>query len=99
MTWHDLALYLIARHVGTTAAQAVARLFALQWHQDGLASYMVFEGRKDHGDAAVRAAQAWVAVNFATPKPLDDMLRRAGLTGRPFYRRFPTPTGASPPPA
>jgi transcriptional regulator GlxA family with amidase domain len=32
---HDLALYLIARWVGATAAQEVARLFALQWHQDG----------------------------------------------------------------
>src|SRR3546814_10978787 len=87
MTWHDLALYLIARHVGTTAAQAVARMFALQWHQDGLASYMVFEGRKDHGDAAVRAAQDWVAVNFATTKPLEEMLRRAGLTERSEERR------------
>jgi transcriptional regulator GlxA family with amidase domain len=46
MTWHDLVLYLIARHVGATAAQAVARLFALQWHHDGLAPYIVFHGRK-----------------------------------------------------
>ncbi|RUV24412.1 transcriptional regulator, partial [Mesorhizobium sp. M1A.T.Ca.IN.004.03.1.1] len=32
MTWHDLVLYLIARHAGATAAQTVARYFALQWH-------------------------------------------------------------------
>jgi hypothetical protein len=31
MTWHELVLYPIARHVGATAAQAVARFFALQW--------------------------------------------------------------------
>lgn len=30
MTWHDLVLYLIARYAGATAAQEVARLFALQ---------------------------------------------------------------------
>ncbi len=35
-TWHDLVLYLIARYAGATAAQEVARMFALQWHQDGL---------------------------------------------------------------
>lgn len=58
MTWHDLVLYLIGRHAGATAAQEVARFFALQWHQDGLAPYIVFEGRKDHGDAAVEKAQA-----------------------------------------
>jgi transcriptional regulator GlxA family with amidase domain len=39
MTWHDLVLYLIARHAGVTAAQTVARFFALQWHQDGLAPF------------------------------------------------------------
>src|SRR5262249_45959614 len=49
-SWHDLALYLIARYAGATAAQEVGRLFALQWHQDGLTPYMVFEGRTDHGD-------------------------------------------------
>jgi hypothetical protein len=31
-SWHDLVLYLIARHVGSTAAQQVARALALQWH-------------------------------------------------------------------
>jgi transcriptional regulator GlxA family with amidase domain len=35
MTWHDLVLYLIAWHVGATAAQTVACYFALQWHHDG----------------------------------------------------------------
>ncbi len=52
-TWHDLVLYLIARYAGATAAQEVARIFALQWHQDGLAPYIVFEGRTDHGDAEI----------------------------------------------
>ncbi|MDQ2704817.1 MAG: DJ-1/PfpI family protein, partial [Pseudomonadota bacterium] len=56
MTWHDLVLYLIGRHAGVTAAQTAARFFALQWHQDGLAPYIVFEGRNDHGDAAVEKA-------------------------------------------
>jgi transcriptional regulator GlxA family with amidase domain len=42
-TWHDMVLYLIAHHVGATVAQEVARIFALQWHQDGLAPYMIFD--------------------------------------------------------
>jgi transcriptional regulator GlxA family with amidase domain len=36
-TWHDMVLYLIVRHDGATGAQEVARMYALQWHQDGLA--------------------------------------------------------------
>ncbi len=96
MTWHDLVLYLIGRHAGATAAQAVARFFALQWHQDGLAPYMVFEGRTDHGDHAIRAAQDWVAAHFSVANPLEEMIRRAGLTERTFKRRFTSATGLSP---
>ena len=96
MTWHDLVLYLIARHAGATAAQAIARSFALQWHQDGLAPYIVFEGRTDHGDFSIQAAQDWIATHFAVANPIEEMVRRAGLTERTFKRRFTSATGLSP---
>ena len=96
MTWHDLVLYLIARHVGATAAQEVARFFALQWHQDGLAPYMVFEGQSGHGDAAVKAAQAWATKHFSVANSIEEMIAKSGLTERTFKRRFSTATGLSP---
>jgi len=96
MTWHDLVLYLIARHVGATAAQAVAKFFALQWHQDGLAPYMVFEGRKDHGDAAVKKAQDYIATHFAVANAIEAMIKKTGLAERTFKRRFTSATGLSP---
>jgi transcriptional regulator GlxA family with amidase domain len=96
MTWHDLVLYLIARHMGAAAARSIARYFALQWHQDGLAPYIVFEGRKDHGDTAIQAAQDWVATHFSVANPLEEMILRAGLTERTFKRRFTAAAGVSP---
>lgn len=96
MTWHDLVLYLIARHVGATAAQTIARSFALQWHHDGLAPYIVFEGRRDHGDASITDAQAWLAQHFAIASPVEEMVRRSGLAERTFKRRFTEATGFSP---
>jgi len=96
MTWHDLVLYLIARHVGATAAQSVARFFALQWHQDGLAPYIVFEGKKEHGDAAIRSAQKWIATHFSVASPIEEMVSRSKLTERTFKRRFTAATGLSP---
>lgn len=95
-TWHDLVLYLIARHAGATVAQGVARMFALQWHQDGLAPYMVFEGRLDHGDAEIRSAQEWLARHFAVAHPVDEMVRRSRLAERTFKRRFAAATGLAP---
>ena len=96
MTWHDLVLYLIARYVGATAAQTIARFFALQWHQDGLAPYIVFHGRKDHGDAVVQSAQEWLATHFSVASPVEEMVRRAGLAERTFKRRFTEATGFAP---
>jgi transcriptional regulator GlxA family with amidase domain len=96
MSWHDLVLYLIGRHVGVTAAQSVARFFALQWHQDGLAPYIVFDGARDHGDAAVLAAQDWLATHFSVAAPVEEMVKRAGMPERTFKRRFTNATGLAP---
>ncbi len=95
-SWHDLVLYLIVRFVGAPAAQAAARFFALQWHQDGLAPFIVFEGRKDHGDATIAEAQAWLASHFSVAAPVEEMVRRSGLAERTFKRRFTERTGYAP---
>src|SRR5690606_30182277 len=81
---------------GATVAQDVARFFALQWHQDGLAPYIVFEGRKGHGDLAIQTAQEWLATHFSVANPVEEMIRRSGLAERTFKRRFTNATGLSP---
>jgi transcriptional regulator GlxA family with amidase domain len=95
-TWHDMALYLIARFAGPTLAQEVARTFALQWHQDGLAPYIVFEGRTDHGDAEIQGAQQWLSGHFPVANPVEEMIRRSRLAERTFKRRFIAATGLTP---
>lgn len=95
-TWHDLVLYLIAHHIGATVAQDVARNFALQWHQDGLTPYMVFEGWTDHGDAEISGAQGWLQHNFSVGSPVEEMIRQSRLAERTFKRRFVAATGLTP---
>jgi transcriptional regulator GlxA family with amidase domain len=95
-TWHDLVLHLFARYAGATTAHEVARMFALQWHQDGLAPYIVFEGRTDHGDAEIQGAQQWLARHFSVANPVEQMIRRSRLAERTFKRRFAAATGLTP---
>jgi transcriptional regulator GlxA family with amidase domain len=95
-SWHDLVLYLIARFAGATAAQSVARGFALQWHQDGLTPYIVFEGRHDHGDREVLAAQQWLSRHFSVASPVEEMVKRSKLATSTFKRRFVRATGLTP---
>ena len=95
-TWHDLVLYLTVRHAGATIAQEVARSFALQWHQDGLAPYIVFEGRSDHGDGEILSAQQWLSRHFSVANPVEEMIKRSKLAERTFKRRFVAATGIAP---
>ncbi|ATG91572.1 GlxA family transcriptional regulator [Methylomonas koyamae] len=95
-SWHDLVLYLIVRYAGATAAQEVARMFALQWHQDGLTPYMVFEGNSDHGDAEIQSAQRWLDTHFPVANPVEEMIKRSPLAERTFKRRFIRATGLAP---
>ncbi|WP_203580115.1 GlxA family transcriptional regulator [Microbacterium hibisci] len=95
-TWHDLVLYLTGRFAGAALAQETARMFALQWHQDGLAPYMVFEGRTGHGDAVVADAQDWLRTHYSVAAPVEQLVVRSGLAERTFKRRFTEATGVSP---
>jgi len=96
MSWHDLVLYLIARFLGAAVAQQIARQFALQWHQDGLTPYIVFEGRADHGDAEIQSAQRWLSEHFSVANAVEEMIRRSRLAERTFKRHFVRATGLAP---
>jgi transcriptional regulator GlxA family with amidase domain len=96
MTWHDLVLYLIARFAGATSAQELARMFALQWHHDGLTPYIIFEGKSDHGDSDIQTAQQWLSEHFSVANPVDEMIKRSKLAERTFKRRFASATGLTP---
>lgn len=95
-SWHDMVLYLIARYAGATAAQEVARLYALQWHQEGLTPYIVFEGKRDHGDGYIQIAQQWLDTHFSVAHPVEEMIKRSRLAERTFKRRFTQATGLTP---
>lgn len=95
-SWHDLVLYLVGRHVGPTAAQAVAKFMLLQWHADGQGPYVPFDPPVDHGDAVVLQAQEWLRTGYAVAATVTEMVERSGLPERTFKRRFAKATGYSP---
>lgn len=95
-SWHDLVLYLVARHVGPTAAQAIARFMLLQWHENGQAPYAVFRAPTDHGDGVVLSVQEWLREHYTVANPVEEMVRISGLPARTFERRFRRATARTP---
>lgn len=95
-SWHDLVLYLIARHVGPTAAQAIRKFMLLQWHVDGQAPYIGFAPPVDHGDASVLKLQQWLRDHLTVASPVEEMAKLSTMPVRTFKRRFRKATGYSP---
>jgi transcriptional regulator GlxA family with amidase domain len=96
MSWHDLALHLIARFVGPSAAQSMARLLMLEWHAEGQMPYISFSSRLDHDDSVVAQLQKWLHNHYMIENPIEEMAARSGLSTRTIERRFRKATGESP---
>jgi transcriptional regulator GlxA family with amidase domain len=94
--WHDLALFLVARHVGPIAAQALARFMLMEWHADGQGPYVAFSPRTDHDDRVIRELQIWLEDNYAVPRALEELVKRSGLPERTLKRRFTRATDLAP---
>ena len=95
-SWHDLALHLVARYVGPSAALALARMLMLEWHGSGQAPYLEFSPDRDHNDPMVADLQEWLEGNLAIERPVEEMDARAGVSRRTLERRFRAATGLTP---
>jgi transcriptional regulator GlxA family with amidase domain len=95
-SWQDMALYLIARHVGLKEARQVARTYMLDWHDDGQLPFASLLVAKQVDDALIVQCQEWMALNYASAAPVAAIMRIVGLPERSFMRRFARATGMSP---
>ncbi|MFW6174782.1 MAG: GlxA family transcriptional regulator, partial [Chloroflexota bacterium] len=95
-SWQDLALYLVTRYVGPEAARSIGKFMLFQWHTETMAPYVSFAPPTDHGDAVVREVQEWLGEHAYVGSPLEEMVKRSGLSDTTFKRRFKHATGYSP---
>jgi transcriptional regulator GlxA family with amidase domain len=95
-SWQDLALYLIARHVGLREAVEVAKTYMLQWHDLGQQPFATLASFRQTEDAVIKRCQSWIAENYRAASPVAAMMRLSGLPQRSFIRRFRDATGMTP---
>ncbi|WP_204251060.1 GlxA family transcriptional regulator [Elioraea rosea] len=95
-SWQDLMLHLVGRFFGPERVRQMAKVHLFQWHVSGQLPFTALAGTAQHGDRAVREAQAWLAENYRAPRPVVGMAARAGLPERTFKRRFRIATGLAP---
>ncbi len=92
-SWHDLALHIIARHVGPGEALRVAKVYLLKWHDEGELPYAALVRPLPHGDGLVRRIEGILKDRFQDPDALPQTVRDAGVPERTLKRRFKSATG------
>lgn len=95
-SWHDLALFLIARFVGAEEAVRVARLQLLDWHDVGQQPFATLTRSRQVNDAVIARCQEWIARHYHKDAPVAAMARLSGLAERSFKRRFAQALGMPP---
>jgi transcriptional regulator GlxA family with amidase domain len=95
-SWLDLALYLIARHVGVEVAMQTARLNLIDWHAVGQQPFARLADSRQSEDATIAHCQHWIAEHHRERTPVATMASLSGLPERSFKRRFRQATGMSP---
>ena len=95
-SWQDLALYIIARHVGLKEAIEVAKVYMLQWHDLGQQPFATLLSFRQTDDAVINNCQQWIADHYREASPVAAMTAHSQLPERTFVRRFRAATGLTP---
>jgi transcriptional regulator GlxA family with amidase domain len=95
-SWHDMALYLIARLLGIEEAMRVARVYLIDWHHVGQQPFASLSRTRQVDDAVIARCQEWIAQNYHHDSPVAAMTELSGLADRSFKRRFSKATGMTP---
>jgi transcriptional regulator GlxA family with amidase domain len=95
-SWHDMALYLIARLLGIEEAMQVARVYLIDWHHIGQQPFASLSRTGQAEDAVVARCQEWIAEHYDNEAPVAAMTEISRLSDRSFKRRFGKATGMTP---
>lgn len=93
--WHDLALHIISRHVGTVEALQIAKVYLLKMHEEGQLPYRPMVKPQRHADEIVRACERWLTKHYRESGAVARAVKQAGIAERTLKRRFKAATGAS----
>jgi transcriptional regulator GlxA family with amidase domain len=83
-----LILYLIEKYCGRSAAIFCAKIFAIDIDRESQSPFMMFTGQKDHEDAQIKKAQAFIEANFQEKITVDELAESVAISRRNFERRF-----------
>lgn len=96
ISYIDLALHLIDKHLGRDITSDCAKLLVFDPVRQKQSPYVSFQSQKGHEDQAILNAQEWLERHFKKEIIIDELAEKVGLSSRTFKRRFKNATNENP---
>ncbi len=94
-SYWNLLLHLVEKYTDRPTAILASKYFAIDIDRDSQATFAMFQGQKNHNDAAVKQAQEFIENNIQEKITIDELADLVLLGRRSFERRFKLATNNS----
>ncbi|WP_281321852.1 GlxA family transcriptional regulator [Flavobacterium aestivum] len=94
-SYWNLLLHLVEKYTDRQTAILASKYFAIDIDRESQATFAMFQGQKNHNDAAVKQAQEFIEDNIQEKITIDELAELVLLGRRSFERRFKIATNNS----
>lgn len=94
-SWHDLAIYIISKHVSPAEAVRIAQVYLLKWHDEGQLPYHSLLRNNPHSDHLIAECESALKQHYKSNNAIQLTLEQANIPERTLKRRFKAATGST----
>ncbi len=87
-SYWNLLLHLVEKYTNRETAILASKYFAIDINRNSQLAFTIFNGQKNHTDAAVKNAQEYIEHNVQEKISVDEIASQLALGRRSFERRF-----------
>lgn len=92
----NLLLHLIEKYCGRATAIYISKFFEIDMDRVDQNQFAIFQGQKDHNDAAIKEAQHYIENNIKDKISVEQLAKKYAISSRNFVRRFKKATQNTP---
>lgn len=92
----NLMVHLIEKYCGRPTAIYLSKFFEIDLDRENQNQFAIFQGQKDHEDAAIQKAQIYIESNVKKKISVEQLAKMYAISSRNFVRRFKKATQNTP---
>jgi transcriptional regulator GlxA family with amidase domain len=95
MSYWNFLLYLVEKYTNRETAIVASKYFAIDIDRESQSAFAMFQGQKNHNDAAIKKVQEFIENNIQERITIEELANLVSLGRRSFERRFKLATNNS----